>query len=164
MCICVHMCVWYVSVWRYVLCGCGMRVYTWQIIHVEVRGHPWVPVLLFCVDWKGAQKLQHYLIPKLKETLLPLHPILPQEFWDCRFALLKSTFTRVVGFQTQALMLLPWVLYLPTRLPSSDLTFVIPHLVEPRESKNCTDVHRHFYTFYIIWLILILIAVIMLFW
>lgn len=32
MCICVHVCVWYVSVWRYVLCGCGMRVYTWQII------------------------------------------------------------------------------------------------------------------------------------
>lgn len=35
------------------------------------------------------------------------------------------------------------------------LCFVFPHLAEPRESKNCTDVHRPFYPFYIMWLVLI---------
>lgn len=48
-----------------------------------------------------------------------------------------------------------------THPPSSlalTLPFLIPHPIEPKESKNCTDVNRHFYSFYIIWLILILIS------
>lgn len=141
------MCVWYVSVWMYVLCVCGMSVCTWQIMHMWVTGHPWVPVLLFYVDWKGVQQLQRYLVLKLKETLLPLHPSLLQEYWDCRFALVSPRLRVWSDSKLKPSRSCPKCCVHQPSSPALTISFVFPHLVEPRESKNCMDVHRHFYPF-----------------